>query len=112
MNSVAQLRIIMAPYTSGFSPRQLRSHYQKHRRDFPKMTISQYANAADQFLGGPRGVITLECRRSNGEIVRFNIFSQKFGVLTQNGRIKTYYMADRIQHKKLCNICYFWENCR
>lgn len=71
----------------------------------------EYESRADAFLGGPKKLLTLECKRRSGHLLRYNIWTKEFGVVTSGGIILTYYRPEKRIHKKLTNLCYFLEEC-
>ena len=72
----------------------------------------EYESRADRFLGGPRRVWTLECVRSNGDVVRYNLFTHELGVLGRGGIIRTYFLPSRAVHGEWSNWAYFRRECR
>ena len=99
------------PYTAGFDPLKLSDHFQKHGARLGVVMQIQYEMEADRFLGGPKRITTLECKRIQGDIVRYDFLSKRFGVLSSSGVIHTYYKPDRAVHGKLFHICYFKCEC-
>jgi len=76
------------------------------------MDEDEYQRLADEFLGGPRAAETWECRRRNGDIVRYNAVSDEFGVLNGAGVIRTYLKLDPTDHPTVSNLQYFFAQCR
>ncbi|HUN45611.1 MAG TPA: hypothetical protein VMU85_03780 [Stellaceae bacterium] len=87
---------------------RLNDHFAKHGSDFGATSAGEYERQADSFLTGPRGPDTLEkIRTSNGDIVRFNPKTDEFGVISREGKIRTYYRADPAEHGYPTNLDYF-----
>lgn len=86
------IRSVMALQTKGFmNTRQLSRHFSEHGADFGASNAKEYEEAADGFLGGtlPQGIH--ECRRKQGDIIRYNPKGQDYGVLDKEGIIRTYF---------------------
>lgn len=95
------------PFTLGFaSQAHLIDHFDQHGADFGAATPAEYEARADTFLGGPMRPGTQEGRRKNGDIVRYNIMTREFGVVTQTGIILTYWRLN-----KRDNMAYFRRTC-
>lgn len=62
---------------------------------------------ADGFLTGPRGPNTLQRKRPNGDIVRYDQSTDAFGVVSSNGTVRTYYVPDPAVHGYPSNLDYF-----
>lgn len=101
------------PYTSGFLDQYLRrQHFIDHRTDFGAKDEIEYELMADEFLGAPLPLGTLECVRGAGDIIRFNPASNEFGVLSRSGIIRTYYKPNIRIHGMATNLDYFRAECR
>src|SRR5262245_42404810 len=74
-----------------FGPTQLCGHFQEHGADFGCKTAQQYEALADAFLTDPLLPTVKQCVRAQGDICRFDIISQAFGVLSGSGVIRTFY---------------------
>jgi pyocin large subunit-like protein len=81
-------------FTAGFaSAQKLTDHFDKHKSRLRVVTEEEYLTRADDFMGGPLHLNTLECRRNaDGDLLRFNPFTQEFGVLTTGAIIRTYHI--------------------
>jgi pyocin large subunit-like protein len=91
----------------------LTEKFTKHGRDLGLATEQEYLDAADTFLGGPLdATATWECRRRNGDLIRYNEATGEFGVLGTNRVIKTYFIPDPAVHRKPNNLEYFRAECR
>jgi filamentous hemagglutinin len=99
--------------TKGFDPALLPDHFQRHGADFGAASPQEYEAMADQFLGSPLTPPTQECiRRSNSDILRFDPITNEFGVLSNNGMIRTYYKPNPWNKKKFpTNLAYFSAEC-
>jgi hypothetical protein len=90
-----------------FDPSELGDHYYRHGADFGATTMAEYAQQADNFLGGAKTGQTLERVRENGEIVRYNVITDEFGVIGPDGVIKSYFRPDPNRHGYASNLDYF-----
>ena len=59
------------------------------------MNEAEYEVQARKFLTGPPGSGVLDKLRMGGDIVRYNLTTNEFGVITQNGIIRTYFAPAR-----------------
>jgi pyocin large subunit-like protein len=106
---------------ASFEAGELARHYAKHGGLFPGKSVDDYENAAARFLESPHGPTTLECRRRKGDLVRFDLATDEFGVLSANGQIRTYFKpvpcaSLPVGFKANChgfsdNITYFRKEC-
>jgi pyocin large subunit-like protein len=99
-------------YTGGFDPLKRPDHFKKHGARLGIKSEADYEAFADKFLGGLRRFTTLECRRRQGDVIRYDWLTKEFGILSSTGRIHTYYKPDRRIHGKLLHICYFKAECK
>lgn len=82
----------MALKTLGFvSVVHLNGHYQKHGSNFGCADENQYEAMADEFLGGPKQSSVLECVRGRGDLCRFDMLTEAYGILSAKGEIRTFY---------------------
>jgi hypothetical protein len=89
-------------------------HFDKHclrRREFPCATDVEYEALAEHFLVGPLGDNVLQCRRPQGDIVRYDTVTEEFGVFGRNGFIITYFLARPANHGYASNVCYMYVEC-
>lgn len=89
-------------------------HFDKHclrKREFPCATDFEYEALAEHFLGGPLGDNVLQCRRPQGDIVRYDTVTEEFGVFGRNGFIVTYFLARPANHGYPSNVCYMYVEC-
>jgi pyocin large subunit-like protein len=77
-----------------FAPGQLQAHFLKHSHEFGAITEADYLEAAQKLLNEAPGPDLLEKRRSNGDVLRYRPSSREFAVMTDTGRIRTYFIAD------------------
>jgi hypothetical protein len=74
-----------------FNPTELAIHYAKHRSHFAVVTAADYELQAEAFLSGPVHPNLLECRRKQGDSVRYDKSTQEYGVVSASGIIRTYF---------------------
>lgn len=55
------------------------------------MTPQDYEKMADKFLMGTPGPSVLQCKRSKGDVVRFDQTSGVYGVLDSNNCVRTFF---------------------
>ncbi len=79
---------------SDFAPGQLEAHYLKHGYQFGQITQEQYLQDARALLDAAPGRDVLEKIRPNGDIEHFKVSTGEFAVMTQRGRIRTYFKTD------------------
>jgi hypothetical protein len=86
----------------------LKDHFKKHGAEFDARTPAHYRRLADKFLTGSIGPDTVEKKRSSdGDTVRYNSKTNEFGVVSQDGIIRTYFKLDKTKHKHNTNMDYF-----
>lgn len=112
------------PKTRGFQNRTKREeHFLDHGHDFACKNSSRYEALADAFLAGKRNTTTLECRRPQGDILRFDEASNAYGILDSGMIIRSYYKpvpystlpagsARAGTHNRPTNLDYFLEECK
>ncbi|GAA3320475.1 RHS repeat-associated core domain-containing protein [Arthrobacter ramosus] len=89
------------------SEAKLGDHFNRHGSDFRATSAEQYEKMASEFLISPlRGNGTLQKIRGNGDIVRYDPKSGEFGVLSNSGVIRTYYIPDPAR-TGMSNMDYF-----
>lgn len=94
------------PYT--FKNRHKRAgHYGDHGTDFGATSESDYEQKADAFLRCALTVDHHERVRANGDTVRFNIVTDEFAILSNDGFIRTYYKPDPGIHGEGTNYDYY-----
>ena len=77
-----------------FAPGQLEAHFLKHGYQFGEITQEQYLQGAQALLDAPEGGDVLEKIRPNGDVEHFKVSTGEFAVMTQRGRIRTYFKTD------------------
>ena len=97
------------PLTRGFrNPLELSEHFTKHGNWLGISDENAYAERADDFLGRPREPGVYEFRRPwNNDLVRYDPVTEEFGVLDEDGYIKTYDKLDPARHGFRTNGEYF-----
>jgi filamentous hemagglutinin len=104
------------PYTQGFEPGLDQEHYNEHvvqQREFGNITLKQYCDMADHFLGCPLDpATTLEhIRQPGGDVLRYNDSTREFGVLHIGGVIGTYFKVTLGRHPFATNLDFFHYRC-
>jgi pyocin large subunit-like protein len=89
------------------------AHFQKHRSCFGARSEFEYEAMADAFLLGPLDRhTTAECYRSGGAVLRYNAFTEEFGVVGPHGFVLTYFKPDPVVHGLASNYAYFLAECQ
>jgi filamentous hemagglutinin len=65
-------------------------HFQDHGADFGAINALDYVRKAQDFLWNPPGG-TLTKIRTNGDVLRYNPFTNTFGIMDANGTPRTFY---------------------
>ena len=108
-------------FTKGFPSSAERDYkFDKHvirGREFTYASSLEYEANADRFLGGPLDSDTMECVRVKhdgtiGDKIRYNRRTEEFGVLGNDGIIRSYFRPDPNVHKMPSNLDYFNKTCR
>ena len=94
VNSSTNENYVSKVQAGDFSPGQLEAHYLKHEYQFGNITQEQYLENARLLLNSRPGKDVLLKRRSNEDIVRYRVDTGEFAVMTNEGRIRTYFKAD------------------
>lgn len=80
------------PNTGGFrSTLELMQHYADHGAEFAVATAAGYAAMADAFWVDPKPPQVLECRRSRGDLMRFDTITETIGVVDSKSVIRTFF---------------------
>ncbi len=74
-----------------FHPRELLKHFIKHGMEFQAATDKQYEALADRFMTGPLHQNVKQCKRKGGDILRYDVVTEEFGILASHGLLRTYY---------------------
>jgi pyocin large subunit-like protein len=98
--------------TRGFKTAQQRTqHFADHGRDFFAADEAQYEAMADRFIGGPLPHRILQAKRPyRSVLVRYNPFTNEFGMLAPDGYIKTYFKPKTTDHGLPRNLDYYFAN--
>jgi hypothetical protein len=82
----------MALQTKGFvNARQRNRHFSEHGADFGASNPNDYEALADIFLSGLTPVGIQECKRKQGDKLRYDPKTESYGVLDTNGLIRTFF---------------------
>lgn len=97
------------PNTNGFRPGSALSHWGTHGQKFKirPANAAAYEMMADAFFGIRPAGIAEGYRRGNGDIIRFDPQTAHFGIVDNQGHIKTFYPADPAFHHGGSNADYF-----
>lgn len=119
----------MALQTKGFlNARQRNRHFAEHGADFGASNAVDYEASADLFLGGAAPAGVKECRRKQGDKLRYDPTTESYGVVDGNDVIRTFFkpvpcatlpaavrpmikQAGRC-HSYVNNLAYFQAECR
>ncbi len=107
---------------ASFDASELKDHYDKHRTDFSVANQSEYEKLADRFLSGPWRADLKQCKRKLGDLVRYDVATHEFGILSATGVIRSYFKpipcaslpvgVPKVNcHNHLDNIAYYNEAC-
>jgi len=79
-----------------FADSRLTDHFIRHGSDFGAQTAAEYEKIASNFLtkAKPEGVLE-KVRPNTGDILRYNPTTNEFGILSNNGVIRTYFKPKR-----------------
>lgn len=91
---------------------RLQDHFRRHGADFGLSNPPDYEAQAARFLAGRPSQGILEIVRTNGDIVRYNTSTNEFGIITQDGIIRTYFKPDPAVHGYPSNMEYFYAQRR
>ena len=94
VNSSTNENYVFKVQAGDFSPGQLEAHYLKHGYQFGNITQEQYLESARALLNSKPGKDVLLKRRSNGDILRYKVSTGEFAVMTNEGRIRSYFKTD------------------
>ncbi len=83
-----------------------KDHFLRHGGDFGATSAAGYEMLAAVFLTGDKPIEALEKTRVNGDVVRFNPWTDEFGVASRTA-IRTYYKTDPNVHGYRTNLDYF-----
>jgi|GEM_PF-1886495 len=92
-----------------FANAELREgHFLKHGKDFGAKTAQEYEKRAATFMLGDLSPGVLEKTNSYGDIIRYNVLTDEFGMFSKQGFIRTYYKPDLQIHKLPTHLDYFY----
>jgi len=90
----------------GFAtPQKLHDHFQKHGREFGKITREEYLRRAQELRDRPAGGEVLEAVRKDGVITRFDRKSGAFLACNPDATIRTFFRPNDGER-------YFWRQAR
>ena len=90
----------------GFAtPQKLHDHFQKHGREFGKITKEEYLRRAQELRDRPAGGEVLEAVRKDGVITRFDRKSGAFLACNPDATIRTFFRPNDGER-------YFWRQAR
>lgn len=73
-------------------------HFRDHGKQFGSRTSRAYEQRAARFMGGQtRAGVMQGTRPRSGDVVRYDPKTREFGVITREGKIRTYYRLSRKQ---------------
>ena len=89
--------------------KKLDKHFEKHvikQGEFGDITKDEYLKLANDFIGSS-GKNVLSRTASNGDILKFNIETNEFSIVTKEGVIRTYHKLNPEIHGKGSNLDYW-----
>jgi hypothetical protein len=90
----------------GFASKQkLNDHYQKHGKEFGKISREEYLRLAQELRDHPSNENTLEASRSDGVVTRFDRKTGAFLAFNPDGVIRTFFRPNDGE-------AYFWRQIR
>ena len=95
--------------TRGFRPSERALHFKRHGAKLSIASEMQYELQADMFLGGMGSPAMLQGIRPDGDMVRFDPATGKFGSLGADRFIRTYFVRDPKNVAE--NLRYFQDQC-
>lgn len=95
------------------SPNERADHFRRHGTDFGAQNEIDYEAMAERFLLGPKSATCLDYTRGMGDLVRFDLATDEFGVLGAMGEIRTYFKpVPGVTHRRATNLLYFRATCK
>ena len=73
----------------------LYDHASRHSRDVGAASVADYLRLAQNFISGFPDIDTLQLKRLNGDIVRWNMRTSHFGIVDSDGTLVTYYTLSK-----------------
>lgn len=103
---VSQAPLSIARPDIGFAtPQKLHEHYQKHGREFGKITQDEYLRRAQELRDQPAGGDILQAVRNDGVITRFDRKRGAFLAYNPDATIRTFFKPSDGEN-------YFWRQAR
>ncbi len=90
----------------------LERHFVRHGHEFHAASADEYERLAEAFMMEQLRAGALECRRTNGDLVRFDPRTNEFGVLSAAGHIATFMIVQPLPGDQQTPLQYFRSNCR
>src|SRR5689334_10770243 len=79
----------------GFRTRRLfDEHYQKHGREFGRISQAEYLRLAQELRDTPKGGPILEADKPGGIVTKFDRRSKAFGAYNRDGTIRTFFVPN------------------
>jgi hypothetical protein len=85
------LSVSFAKALMPFDPLLLPIHFAKHQRDFQVNIDRAYEALADAFVTGAISPSIMLCNRKNGDLLRYDIVTQEFAVVSGPGTVRAYF---------------------
>lgn len=86
-------------------------HCKRHQVEVAAKDCPDYEMRALDFLTKPPQPSLHECKRSKGDIVRYDAATDEFGIFSFDGFIRTYMKPTVAWHKLPSNMHYFMQEC-
>jgi filamentous hemagglutinin len=91
--------------------REYLGHCKRHLLEVGAKDCPDYEFRALDFLTRPPQPSLHECKRSKGDIVRYDSTTDEFGIFSFDGFIRTYMKPTIAWHKLPSNMDYFKHEC-
>jgi pyocin large subunit-like protein len=89
-----------------------REHFGKHGAEFGVTNEIDYERRAEAFVTTPKSPEIWECRNPRrNDILRYNHITNEFVVISDVGKIRTYFKPDVTEHTLPRNLDYYLINC-
>jgi filamentous hemagglutinin len=83
----------------------------KHLAEVGALTCTDYVLKALDFVTKAATKTMMECRRSLGDIIRYDTSTGEFGVYSNDGYLRSYFKPDPAKHGLASNLLYFQQEC-
>lgn len=94
------------------SKRKLMEHFWDHGAACGAASEWEYVCKAVKFMHGPLDAGMHECTRAKTrDRLRYSETTEEFGVVRQDGILRSYFIADPVDHQWPSNLEYFWQEC-